>query len=69
MKGVFLLYSDYFYRDGRYYVRDGRGFFVPFVLGGLLVGAAVGVSRPRPVVVNPYPPYAQGPYYGPPFYY
>ena len=44
------------------------GFFVPFLLGGLAGGAAVGVSRPRPVYVNPpiygpvpppkpYPPY------------
>lgn len=34
------------------------GFAVPFLLGGLVGGAAVGVSRPRPVVVTqPYPPY------------
>ena len=52
--------------------RDNRfgGFFVPFVLGGLVGGAAVGVSRPRPVYVNPTPP-MYPPYYGPrpPFYY
>ena len=50
------------------------GFLGPFLLGGLVGGAAVGVSRPRPVYVNPapypyYPPY-YGPNYGPgPFYY
>ncbi len=44
------------------------GFVVPFLLGGLAGGAAVGVSRPRPVYVNPGPtpyPYYPGPYYGP----
>ncbi len=40
------------------------GFAVPFLLGGLTGGAAVAVSRPRPVVMNPYP-YYPGPYYGP----
>ena len=45
------------------------GFFVPFLLGGLAGGAVVGVSRPRPVFVNPpiYGP-APMPYY-PPYYY
>lgn len=51
------------------------GFLVPFLLGGLGGSAIVGLSRPRPVVVNPtYPsPY---PYYPnsypnpyPPYYY
>ncbi len=32
------------------------GFFVPFLLGGLGGAAVVGLSRPRPVYVNPYPP-------------
>ena len=49
----------------------GDRFIVPFLLGGLVGGAAVGVSRPRPVVVtNPYPsfypygaPYNYYPYY------
>ncbi len=52
------------------------GFFGPFLLGGLIGGTAVGVSRPRPVYVNPgpTPPYYgpnYGPNYGPrpPFYY
>ena len=41
------------------------GFFVPFLLGGLTGSAAVAVSRPRPVYVNPYPqypPYGHRPY-------
>ncbi len=53
-------------------MNDNRfGFFGPFLLGGLIGGTAVGVSRPRPVYVNPGP----SPYYGqgygprPPFYY
>ena len=50
-----------------YMSRDGRGaFVVPLLLGGLLGGAAVGVSRPRPVyVTNPYSqPYYPGMYPG-----
>ena len=44
------------------------GFIGPFLLGGLIGGTAVGVSRPRPVFVNPAPYYP--PYYGPrPLYY
>lgn len=49
-----------------YYNNYGdRQFIVPFLLGGLVGGAAVGVSRPRPVYVNPYP----APYYGYPYNY
>lgn len=50
-----------YHRDGRY-----GGFVVPFLLGGLVGGAAVGVSRPRPVYVNPpgpMYPYPPRPYY------
>ena len=32
----------------KYYQGD-RQFFVPFLLGGLAGGAAVGLSRPRPI--------------------
>lgn len=66
-----------YYRNS--YGNDNRfgGFFVPFLLGGLAGGAAVGISRPRPVVVTqpypgsyyPAPYYPQGPYYGPRPYY
>ena len=47
------------------------GFLGPFLLGGLVGGTAVGVSRPRPVYVNPAPYPIYPPYYGPrpPFYY
>ena len=39
------------------------GFFVPFLLGGLGGAAVVGLSRPRPVYVNPNPYYnPYGPY-------
>lgn len=52
------------------YFNDNRfgGFFVPFVLGGLVGGAAVGVSRPRPVYVNP-PMYGPVPMPYPSYYY
>ena len=59
------MYNNYgsFNSDQRF------GFLGPFLLGGLVGGAAVGVGRPRPVFVNPVPYYP--PYYGPrpPFYY
>ena len=49
------------------------GFLGPFLLGGLVGGTAVGISRPRPVYVNPVPSIhpMYPPYYGPipPFYY
>ena len=45
---------------------DRQGFVFPFLVGALAGGAAVGVTRPRPVYVNsqqrPYP------YYGAPYY-
>lgn len=53
------MYRNYVYPS--YDERFG-GFFVPFLLGGLGGAAVVGLSRPRPVVVNPYPPY-YNPYY------
>lgn len=51
-----------------YLVQDGdRYFWVPFLLGGLGGAAVVGLSRPRPVYVNPpynnyypYRPYGGG---------
>ena len=48
----------------KYYQGD-RQFFVPFLLGGLAGGAAVGLSRPRPIYnVAPQPgmPYYQSSY-------
>lgn len=36
---------------------DDRQFFFPFLVGTLAGGAAVSLTRPRPVYVNPgYPP-------------
>lgn len=45
-----------------------RQFLFPFLLGGLAGGAAVGLTRPRPIYnVAPYPPYQ--PYPPRPYYY
>ena len=50
-----------------YYVdKDGR-FVVPFLVGALTGGAAVSITRPRPVVATTYPMYPQ-PVYPQPFY-
>ena len=56
------MYNNYYPNVDRF------GFIGPFLLGGLVGGTAVGVSRPRPVFVNPVPP---PPYYGPrpPYYF
>ncbi len=56
------------YYNNIYQKNDDR-FFVPFLLGGLAGAGLVGVSRPRPVYVNPpmqapYP-YPYQPYPGP----
>ncbi len=56
---------------------EDRQFFVPFLLGGLAGAGIVGVSRPRPVYVNPpaqapypYQPYQPyNPYYRPTGFY
>lgn len=58
------MYYNIYNRDGRY-----GGFVLPFITGALVGGAAVGVSRPRPIIAN-QGPYPYGPYYGPgPGYY
>ncbi len=42
-----------------------RQFIFPFLVGAVTGGAAVGLTRPRPVYVNrPYPNYGPGPGYG-----
>ena len=56
-----MYYNPYNYKNSN----DERfvgGFFVPFLLGGLAGSAAVGLSRPRPVYVQPN--YYPRPYYG-----
>lgn len=45
---------------------EDRQFFFPFLVGAVTGGAAVGLTRPRPVYVNQ--PYYQ-PYYGGPYGY
>ena len=51
---------------------NDRQFIVPFLLGGLAGGAAVGLTRPRPIYnVAPqggYAPYRPPYYGGAPFY-
>lgn len=49
-----------------YYENPNRGFVVPFLLGGLAGGAAVGLSRPRPIYN--VAPQNQMPYPGMPYY-
>ncbi len=50
-------------RDIRYNNND-RFFLFPFLLGGLAGGAAVGLTRPRPIYnVAPQQPYYPAPYY------
>lgn len=40
------------------YYKEDRQFFLPFLLGGLAGGAAVGLTRPRPIYnVAPYQAY------------
>jgi len=54
------------------YQSGDRQFLFPFLLGGLAGGAAVSVSRPRPiynVAPQPYPPYPPFPPPARPYYY
>lgn len=53
----------------RYYPNNDRFFAFPFLVGALTGGAAVGLTRPRPIIaigpsypVYPYPPYPYPPY-------
>ena len=55
-----------YYQNG--FNNDNRGFFLPFVVGALAGGAAVGISRPRPVVVTSGPNYMPYGYYNYPYY-
>ncbi len=53
------------YQFNRVYNYNERQFLFPFLLGGLAGGAAVGLTRPRPIYnVSPNrPPYYNAPYY------
>lgn len=71
MKGVFLMYYNRNFNPTKPpYQNNNRffgGFAVPFLFGSLAGGAAVGLTRPRPVFVNqPYPYPRPYPY---PYYY
>lgn len=56
-KGVFTMYSRYPQQF------DDRQFLFPFLGGALIGGAAVGLTRPRPVyVTQPYTPNYNYPY-------
>ena len=46
---------------------DDRQFFFPFLIGAVTGGAAIGLTRPRPVYVSQ--PYYGGPYGYPPYNY
>lgn len=49
--------------------RDDRQFIFPFLFGAVTGGAAVGLTRPRPIVnTYPYPPYPYPPYQYYPYY-
>lgn len=41
-----------YYNKPNTFINDDRQFIFPFLLGGLAGGAAVGLTRPRPVYVN-----------------
>ena len=57
------------YRNNYQMYNNGdRQFLFPFLLGGLAGGAAVGLTRPRPVFVN-QPYYQPYPYYSVPYGY
>lgn len=52
----------------RYYYNANRGFVVPFLLGGLAGGAAISLTRPRPIYnvaphMGGYYPNQMMPYY------
>ncbi len=50
--------------------REGDRFLFPFLIGALTGGAAVGITRPRPIYnVAPYPAYGYQPYYNYPYPY
>lgn len=55
------------YRNNYIYNNDNRfvgGFLFPFLVGSLTGGAAVGLTRPRPIYANQTMPYYGVPYGG-----
>ena len=58
------------YPNRNYYpYNNDRQFVVPFLLGAVTGGAAIGLTRPRPIVNYPNYNYRPYPYYGGPAYY
>jgi hypothetical protein len=68
-------YNGYVYQTRRVGTNSNSGdrqFFFPFLTGALVGGAAVGLTRPRPIYnVAPQSGYNYGgsPYYGAPYSY
>lgn len=56
-----MYYNNYYNRSER------TGFVVPFLFGALAGGAAVGVTRPRPIYATSGYPYQSYPYGYPPY--
>lgn len=62
----------YMLRERGYYAPNGERFIFPFLVGAVTGGAAVGLTRPRPIYnVAPQNPYYNMPYppYNYPYYY
>lgn len=53
------------YPNNYRYNPNGDRFVFPFLVGALTGGAAVGLTRPRPIISYPYYP---RPYYGSSYY-
>ena len=63
MKGEYLMYPNNKIYPMSLNTGDNRQFLFPFLLGGLAGGAAIGLTRPRPIYnVAPYPNYPPRPY-------
>ncbi len=62
MRGGSFVYQNYTIHRAN---NGDRQFFFPFLTGALVGGAAVGLTRPRPiynVAPRPYPPMGPGPF-------
>ena len=63
-------YMNMYRERNRYYPNNNNDRFIfPFLVGAVTGGAAVGLTRPRPIYnVAPNPGYGPGPNYGPGYY-
>ena len=55
------MYSTSYYGPNYNAINEDRQFLFPFLVGAVTGGAAIGLTRPRPVYVNP-PYYYPRPY-------